>query len=537
MKNRVLRDKFKESIKSVLPIGIIVCILVFLAAPVATDVMLSFVIGSFLVIVGLGIFMYGSDNSMVVIGGHLGSTLTKSRNIYLILGVSFLIGVIITMAEPDLKVLSGNVSHIDSFVLMLTVSIGVGLFLVLCMLRILLGIRLKWLLIFFYGIIFVMAFLSDPDYISVAFDSGGVTTGPMTAPFIIALGVGVSAIRSDKNAEDDSFGLVALCSIGPILAVLLLGFFYPGEASEIVSEAARRYPDTVELGFAYIKSIPTYMVEVFSALMPILLIFLVFQVLSFHLTKDAFGRILVGIVFTYIGLVIFLLGVNLGFSALGQILGQTMSGGWTRYLLIPVYALIGWFVVSAEPAVHVLTKQVEEISAGAVSRKAMLTSLQLAIAFAMALSMIRVLTGISILWIVMPGYLIALVLTFFVPPIFTAIAFDSGGVASGPMSATFMLPFAIGVCKAVGGSILTDAFGTVALVAMMPLITVQIMGVRYVLSRKPSADAYPSPETYPSPEAFPSPETYPSPEVAFPSPEAYMEHFADTDLIELWEVK
>ena len=254
------------------------------------------------------------------------------------------------------------------------------------------------------------------------------------------------------------------------------------------------------------------MKEVFTALAPILVIFLVFQVLAFHLKKEAFIKIIAGIVFTYIGLVLFLLGANLGFSALGQLLGQTMAGGWTRYLLIPIYALIGWFVVSAEPAVHVLTRQVEEISAGAVSSRAMLTSLQFAIAFAMALSMIRVLTGISILWIVVPGYLIALGLSFFVPPIFTAIAFDSGGVASGPMSATFMLPFAIGVCKAVGGRILTEAFGTVALVAMMPLITVQIMGVRYVLSRRSSAQTY-------------------------PSPEAYMERFADTDIIELWEVE
>ena len=233
LKNKVLITKLQESINSVLPIGIIVCILAFLAAPVATDAMLSFLVGSVLLIIGLSIFMYGSDNSMVVIGQQLGSTLTKSRNIAIILAVSFLIGVIITMAEPDLQVLSGNVSHIDSFVLIFTVSVGVGIFLVLCMLRILFGISLRWMLIIFYGIILVLAFLSDPDYISVAFDSGGVTTGPMTAPFIIAMGVGVSAIRSDQNAEDDSFGLVALCSIGPVLAVLLLGLIKGPDSTEL----------------------------------------------------------------------------------------------------------------------------------------------------------------------------------------------------------------------------------------------------------------------------------------------------------------
>lgn len=506
LKKKLFREKIKEAISSVMPIVIIVAVLAFLAAPIATDVMLSFVVGSILLIIGLGLFMYGSDNSMVVIGNQLGSVLTKSRNLVLIICVSFIIGVIITMAEPDLQVLSGNVAHINSFVLVLTVSIGVGLFLVLCMLRILFGIQLRILLWIFYAAVFVLAFAADPDYISVAFDSGGVTTGPMTAPFIIALGVGVAAIRSDKNAESDSFGLVALCSIGPILSVLILGFFYPSESTEIASDIARSYSDTVELGFAYIKSLPTYVKEVSVSLLPILIIFLVFQKMAFHLNRESVERILVGMLFTYVGLVIFLMGVNVGFSSLGLILGQTLTGGWTRYLLIPIYAMIGWFVVSAEPAVHTLTKQVEEISAGAVTSNEMLRSLQVAISFAMALSMIRVLTGISILWLVVPGYLIALIMSFFVPSIFTAIAFDSGGVASGPMSATFMLPFAIGVCKAVGGNILTDAFGTVALVAMMPLITVQIMGLRFVYSGKRDA-------------------------------ELSQEQYSDTDIIELWEVK
>jgi hypothetical protein len=505
-KKRLFKEKIRESAFSVIPIAIIVALIAFSAAPISTDIMLAFIVGSILLIVGLGIFMFGSDNSMVVIGNQLGSYLTKTRKIWFILFISFLIGVIITMAEPDLQVLAANVSHINTLVLVLTVSIGVGLFLVLCMLRILFAIQLNWLLILFYGIVFVLALVSDPDYISVAFDSGGVTTGPMTAPFIIALGVGVASIRSDKNAEMDSFGLVALCSIGPILSVLILSFFYPGESSEIISEMTFNYSDTVALGFAYFRAIPEYMFEVFAALLPILIIFLLFQKFAFHLRKEAFIKILVGIAFTYIGLVIFLLGVNVGFSALGMMLGQTMANGWTKVLLIPVYALIGWFVVSAEPAVHVLTVQVEEVSAGAVTKNEMLRSLQLAIALAMALSMVRVLTGISILWLVVPGYIFALLLTFFVPPIFTAIAFDSGGVASGPMSATFMLPFAIGVCNAIGGNILTDAFGTVALVAMMPLITVQLMGLKYVMSRKSVA-------------------------------EDYIAEYSDTDVIELWEVE
>ena len=426
---------------------------------------------------------------MTLIGNSIGAKITGSRSLPVILSISMVIGIIITVAEPDLTVLADNVPHIRTMVLILTVSIGVGLFLMLSMLRILFRIPLRVLLFIFYLMIFVLAFLSDKDYISVAFDAGGVTTGPMTAPFIIALGVGVASIRSDSKAEEDSFGLVALCSIGPILSVLLLGFIYPGKSTEIAQELAARYANTVELSHSYLRALPHFMGEVAIALLPIILFFLLFQIFALHLPRIPFMRIMVGLGFTYVGLVIFLTGVNVGFSSLGVLLGATMANGWTRMLTVPVFALIGWFVVSAEPAVHVLTKQVEEISAGAVSAKSMLNALSAAIALAMALSMTRILTGISIMWIIIPGYAISLLLSLIVPPIFTAIAFDSGGVASGPMSATFMLPFAMGVCRAVGGNILTDAFGTVALVAMMPLITIQLMGVKVMLRDRSEAAA------------------------------------------------
>ncbi|HIT69882.1 MAG TPA: DUF1538 family protein, partial [Candidatus Aphodomonas merdavium] len=338
------------------------------------------------------------------------------------------------------------------------------------------------------------------------FDSGGVTTGPMTVPFIMAMGVGVSAIRSDKNAEADSFGLVALCSIGPVLAVLLLGFFYENQGGAVAAQAAQRYLDTVALSRGYLKALPGYALEVALALSPVVVFFLLFQLFALKLPRTQFLRILAGIVFTYTGLVVFLLGVNVGFSSLGVILGKELAQGWTRYLLIPIAALLGWFIVSAEPAVHVLNKQVEEISAGAVSEKMMRVSLSIAIAAAMGLAMVRVLTGISILWFLVPGYILSLAMSFFVPQMFTAIAFDSGGVASGPMTATFMLPFAMGVCEASGGNLLTDAFGLVALVAMMPLIIVQLTGIIYVVKTRGERKA------------------------AVPS-------FGDEEIIELWEVR
>ena len=482
-----LTEKFREAVASVLPITLIVTIVCFSFVPVTTDLMLSFLIGSVLLIVGMALFTLGSEVSMTQIGTHMGAKLTKSRKLWLILTVSFLLGVAITVAEPDLQVLAANVPNIDTTVLIITVSVGVGIFLLLSMLRILLVIPLRWMLLVFYALIFILAALVDKDFLAVAFDSGGVTTGPMTVPFIMALGVGVSSIRSDSHAQTDSFGLVALCSIGPILAVMLLGFIYRGSADGTAAMVLSNYQDTVELGHNYIASLPAYLKEVVIALLPIVAFFLVFQVVSLRLRRLLFMRILVGLVWTCIGLVLFLTGVNVGFSSLGYILGERLTAPGLRYWLIPLAMLMGWFIINAEPAVHVLNKQVEELSAGAISARAMGVSLSIAVSSAMGLGMVRVLTGISILWFVVPGYVLALAMAFFVPQTFTAIAFDSGGVASGPLTATFMLPFAMGACTAMGGNIMTDAFGIVALVAMMPLITVQAMGVVYVIKSRRQA--------------------------------------------------
>jgi hypothetical protein len=503
-----LAQKFRESAASVLPVALIVAILCFSIAPTPTDLMLSFVIGTVLLILGLGLFTFGVEKSMTLIGTYTGAKLTKFRNLGILLVISFILGVIITIAEPDLQVLADNTPHINTVILIITVSVGVGLFLMLCMLRIILGIQLRYILLFFYIVVFVLAMFSDPNYISVAFDSGGVTTGPMTVPFIMAMGVGVASIRSDKNAEADSFGLVALCSIGPILAVLLLGFFYEGGEDAVTTSITESFQDTVNLSLGYIHAIPEYMFEVAIALSPIIIFFLIFQLVALKLRKLPFLRIVLGIAFTYAGLVCFLVGVNVGFLPLGTTLGSELGTGWTAYLLIPIAGIIGWFIVSAEPAVHVLTKQVEEISSGAVSEKAIRISLSIAISLAMMIAMFRVITGISIFYFIIPGYAVSLALSFFVPQMFTAIAFDSGGVASGPMTATFMLPFAMGACQALDGNMLTDAFGLVAMVAMMPLITIQIMGAIYVFKSRKQEEM-----------------------------QTQLNVFDDTEIIELWEVK
>ena len=503
----ILHEKMKESLLSVLPITLIVAALCIFFIPVDIGLMLSFLFGSVMIIVGMGLFTLGSDLSMTQIGNHIGSRMTKSRNLGLILLLSFILGVAITVAEPDLQVLATNTPDINTTALIVTVSVGVGFFLMISMLRILFGIHLKWLLIVFYAIVFILAAFSDKNFLSVAFDSGGVTTGPMTVPFIMALGVGVASIRSDEKAKSDSFGLVALCSIGPILAVLILGFIYPNSSSASTTIAVNMLENTVDLGMGYIKAFPTYLSEVALALLPIFGFFLLFQLVSLKLKRRPFMKIVIGIGYTYVGLVLFLTGVNVGFSPLGYVLGGAIVESSLRWILVPLSMVMGWFIINAEPAVHVLNKQVTELSAGAISEKAMGLTLSIAISGAMGLAMIRVLSGISILWFMIPGYLIALGLTFFVSPTFTAIAFDAGGVASGPLTATFMLPFAMGACTAIGGNIMSDAFGLVAMVAMMPLITVQVMGAISKLRAGKSTSV------------------------------DFVSKYADDEIIELWEVE
>ncbi len=500
---QILMEKLKEATASVLPISLIVMAISFVLVPVDAGLMLSFVIATTMLILGMGLFTLGADMSMSRIGNYMGSKLTKSRKLPLILTVSFALGVAITVAEPDLQVLAGNVPEIDTTVLILTVSVGVGFFLMLCMVRILFSISLRTMLIVFYAIVFAAAFLSDESILSVAFDSGGVTTGPMTVPFIMALGVGVASIRSDENAKADSFGLVGLCSIGPILSVLLLGAIYKTQPAQGESSAVSGVATTVELGKDYLHALPEYLWEVTMALLPIVVFFLIFQVVSLKLRKLPFMRIVIGILYTYLGLVLFLTGVNVGFSTLGASLGAALAESGAKWLLIPLSMLLGWFIISAEPAVGVLEKQIEQVSAGAIPGRAIKLSLSVAIALAMGIAMLRVVVGISIMWFLVPGYAIALGLSFFVPDIYTAIAFDSGGVASGPMTATFMLQFMMGASTALGGNVLSDAFGVVAIVAMMPLLSIQVVGVLFEKHAKRS--------------------------------EANEEVYGDLDIIELWE--
>ena len=479
-----LLEKLKESLGAVLPIIGIVLVLCFSIAPIPNSVLMTFVVGAVLLIIGMMFFTLGAEMAMTPMGERIGTKLTNTRKISVVIVLCFILGFIITISEPDLQVLAEQVPSIPNYTLIIAVATGVGIFLVAAVLRMLFGIPLAHMLLILYPIIFILASIVPQDFLTVAFDSGGVTTGPMTVPFIMALGIGFSAVRSDKHAENDSFGLVALCSVGPILAVLLLGLLYhPGESGYEQTMIVKT-DNSLEMWQLFQEGLPYYMKEMLISLLPIILFFFIFQIVSLHLHKKTLVKIIIGIIYTYIGLVLFLTGVNVGFMPAGNYLGQVIAGLSYPWIIVPIGMLIGYFIVKAEPAVYVLTEQVEELTSGAISAKAMGMSLSIGVALSLGLAMVRVLTGISILWFLLPGYAVALGLTFFVPKIFTAIAFDSGGVASGPMTATFLLPFSMGACEALGGNVVTDAFGVVAMVAMTPLITIQILGLIYQIQEQ-----------------------------------------------------
>ena len=479
MLNQKLKEKTLESLSAVLPITAIMMLISIFFVPMELGSIVMFLVGAVMLIVGMGFFQLGAEMAMTPIGEGIGAGMSKTKRLWLLLAIGFMMGVIITISEPDLQVLAEQVPSVPNYTLIFTVAIGVGVFLALAILRIRYQVDLSMMLIIFYLFLLGISCFVPKDFLAVAFDSGGVTTGPMTVPFIMALGVGLASVRSDKNAASDSFGLVALSSVGPILAVLVLGcFFRPTEAEYSLTDVAS-VVTTRDVALVFAKGMPIYLHEVMISLLPILAVFVIFQLLTRRYRKREIMKVLIGLAYTYIGLVLFLCGVNVGFAPVGAYLGRELAALPYKWILVPIGALIGYYIVKAEPAIQVLNHQVESVTSGAISVKAMNRCMSIGVSISVGLAMLRVIAGIPIMWIIVPGYVLALVLSRIVPKIFVGIAFDSGGVASGPMTSTFLLPLSIGTCEALDGNLMTDAFGVVALVALTPLIAIQLMGLIY----------------------------------------------------------
>ena len=482
-----LRGKIRESLISALPVTVIVYLLS--ATPlldVSIGELITFTIGAVLLVLGIGLFSMGADLAMTPMGAHVGAGLSRQRKLWLLCGICFLLGMLITIAEPDLQVLANQVRTVmNGTVLIACVGVGVGAFLVLAILKIVFRMSLSHILMLFYMLLFGLALVlvvnGNGALLPVAFDSGGVTTGPITVPFIMALGVGIANILGDRRSRENSFGLVSLCSVGPVLAVMVLGIFSRNELAYTVPD----YSVSADIAGAFLNTAAHTCREVATALGLIVGMFLLCQIVFLKLSRRVMKKIAVGVAFTYVGLVIFLTGVNVGFMPIGYKIGCALGQG-SPGMLVGFGLLIGILVVLAEPAIHVLNAQVEDVTGGLVNRRAMMVGLCIGVGTALALSMLRIVFDFSLIYYVVPGYFIALMLSLVVPPVYTAIAFDSGGVASGPMTSGFLLPLAIGACVTIHGSdaVLRDAFGVVALVAMAPLIAIQLLGFRGIVAEK-----------------------------------------------------
>ena len=487
----LIKEKLIESLKSVLPIALIVIALSFTIVPMTTANMFLFLVGIVCLVFGMSLFTAGAEMSMQPLGSKIGSTIGGSRKVWLIALISFIIGILVTISEPDLVILADQVDGMEGMrdILIWTVSVGVGIFLLIAVMRIVFNWNLTYIMIGFYAVAFILAFFVDKSFLPLAFDSGGVTTGPMTVPFIMSIGAGVSMSKLSGDDRGDSFGITGLCSIGPILSVLVLGIATKANGTSKMPEIYE-YEYTSEGVDIFLHSMGEHFVGVLKALAPIIVFAILFQLLTRAFNNGQLIKMAIGIGYVLVGLAVFLTGANAGFVPTGVAIGRSLVSFHGGILLIPISMLLGYFIVKAEPSVYVLNKLVETMTAGAISGKTTGLGLSIGVSAALGLAALRILTGINILWFLIPGYIIALALSFFVPKIFVGISFDSGGVASGTMMSAFVLPLCMGACVERGGDVMTDAFGCVAFVAMAPIITIQISGFAYKLKAKKRAEMF-----------------------------------------------
>ena len=470
-----LVKKLKETTISIVPLILIVIVLNLTIAPVGWDAVLMFVLGSIAIILGLSLFLLGNEIGIYPNGNRIGSGLMKKKNLKLLLANGLLIGLVITIAEPQVQVLAQQVTNhsqsISRMNLVVSISLGVGFFVAISFARIIFSISYRWILIGFYALIMILSLFVDQFFLGIAYDAGGATTGPMTVPFILALGVGLAGVRKTSHSEEDSFGLVGIASIGPILAVLVMALAAKGAPAVITGGESVQHT----LGQLFKNSF----IEVLQALGPLVVLLGMYHVALLHLSRYQLIRTIQGLVYAALGLILFLVGVNGAFMPIGSAIGKLIGSSEQVWLLVPIGLFLGAVVVLAEPAVWVLTDQVRDVSGGSIKKSMVLLFFSIGVSIAVALAMVRVVYQLPLLYFIFPGYLIALLMTFKCPPLFTAIAFDSGGVASGPMSSSFLLAFTLGASASSGGNPFLDAFGVVALIAMTPLISIQVLGLLY----------------------------------------------------------
>ncbi len=490
----MIKEKFKEVIATVLPISLLVIILNFTFIPLEADLFKRFLLGAVFILLGLTIFLIGVDLGITPMGDSFGHAAVKSGKLSVIAIMGLVLGFVISIAEPDLHILADQVGDVTLGVvskssLVMLVSMGVAVLISLGMVRIVKVFSLKTFLLITYGVILVLGILADQFFLAISFDASGATTGALTVPFLLALSAGASAINKDsQKSEEDSFGLVGIASAGAIIGALVLGMLGSPSFGDVPDYAAASEAGVIS---HFIHEAPIVAKEIIIALLPIIVIYTICNLVFFHNSKRANARVATGCVLTFVGLVIFLVGVNSGFMDVGRYIGRVLATEHSKTFIVAIAFLMGILTILAEPAVHVLTNQIEAVTAGSIKKSVVLMTLSIGVGIAVALSILKILVPGMRLWhVLLPGYILTFIIMRKVPNLFVGIAFDSGGVASGPMTATFILAYAQGVAASTpSADLLIDGFGTIAMVAMTPLIALQILGLFYVKNKGGGANA------------------------------------------------
>lgn len=472
-------EKVKEVTRTLVPVIVLVLLLCLTIVDVEADIMVRFIIGSILLLMGLSIFLWGVDLSMNSIGEHMSREIATSKSIVKIGLLSFLLGFLISVAEPDLLVLGSQIqkasdSSVSSTLVVYVVSFGVGAMVLLGVFRLLKDKSYSMFMVATYVIISILAIFVSEEFLAISFDASGATTGALTTPFILAISLGLSKVKGGKHAEENSFGLVGIMSAGPILAIMLMSII---TGQKNIQGTAEIFTPTNGVLSPILRSLPATFLESIRALLPIATLFFIFNFKKFKLAKDEILLIIKGLLFTLLGLTLFLTAVNTGFMDMGRIIGMSLAQ-MSPWVLIGIGLVLGLIVVLVEPAVHVLGEQIEEVTAGHIPIKLIRTTLSLGVGIAIALSMVRIIVpGVKLWYFIIPGFFLAMILSFFADPFFIGIAYDAGGVASGPMTATFVLAFAQGAADMTPtANVLIDGFGVIAMVAMAPVLSIMIVG-------------------------------------------------------------
>ena len=461
----------------------------------------ALLIGTLIMVAGLGLFQVGASTGLAKVGEYMGSSLSKQTHLFIVVIFAFLLGALITCAEPSILIVS-NQLDINPLLLIGSISIGVGLFVVIGVIRIVFHGPLKiWYLLYYFIVFMLICLIAvDPEsqkFLPFIFDAGGVTTGSATVPFILALGAGIATVRGGRKATSDSFGLVGMASIGPIMSMTLLLIINKSGFAPYEPTVFNGFQDfasiMINIGKALIPASINHLgtlIEVLMALVPIIVIFMVYNMTFIKLPGSKMKELVLGFVISYAGLVLFLTGVNSIMSPFGSLVGSYIATNIVNdWVIVAITFVIGLVTVLCEPAVHVLTTQMVEISDGAIKKKTVVLSLSLGVGIAIALSTLRSIFNFSIMYIIIPGYLLSVILMFITPDIYTAMAFDAGGTASGPMSVGFVLPMIIGITGVKMGSTepsveyFSRSFGVIALIALTPIITIQFLGIAHNIKK------------------------------------------------------